>query len=159
MRDRRFIAQHRGGPLTLTKHRQLAAWAADCAEHVLPLFEAVSDDPAPRTAIELGRAWSRGAIKTGAAMNAAVACHAAARSVKDNAAIAAARAAGQAVATAHFAEHSLGPVVYGLKAVAAAGKSVDRERAWQIKRVPRGLKTLVTSALAGERFRRVLPQA
>ena len=58
MRDRRFIAKHRGGPLTMAKHRQLAAWAADCAERVLPLFEAVSKDPAPRKAIDTARAWA-----------------------------------------------------------------------------------------------------
>jgi hypothetical protein len=35
MRDRRFVAVHRGGPLDVTKHHLLAAWVADCAEHVL----------------------------------------------------------------------------------------------------------------------------
>ena len=35
MRDKRFKAEHRGGPLSLTKHRLLALWAADCVEHAL----------------------------------------------------------------------------------------------------------------------------
>ena len=38
MRDRRFVAEHRGGPLTKTQHRQLIKWACTCAEHVLPLL-------------------------------------------------------------------------------------------------------------------------
>ena len=40
-RDPRFITSRRGGTLTDSDHRLLALWAAACAEHVLPLFEAV----------------------------------------------------------------------------------------------------------------------
>ena len=35
------VTIRRGGTLTDSDHRLLAEWAADCAEHVLPLFEAV----------------------------------------------------------------------------------------------------------------------
>ena len=86
MRDKRFVAAHRGGPLTLPEHRLLAAWAADCAEHLLPLFELHSLDSRPRLAIEVGRAWVRGELKTGVAQRAAVAAHAAAREATDTAA-------------------------------------------------------------------------
>lgn len=155
MRDRRFVAEHRGGPLSKAHHRLMASWAADCAEHVLPLFEAGSRDARPRQAIETARAWARGEVTVGAAQKASVAAHAAARAVKDPAAVAAARAAGHAVATAHMAEHSLGPVIYGAKAVVAAGGSISEERAWQMKRLPRGVRTLVKSAVA----RRLAPHA
>jgi hypothetical protein len=155
MRDRRFVAEHRGGPLSKTHHRQLAAWAADCAEHILPLFEAKSRNARPRQAIETARAWARGEVPVGAAQKAAVAAHAAARSMKHPAAVAAARAAGHAVATAHMAEHSLGPVIYGAKAVVAAGGSATEERAWQLNRLPRGIRTLVKSAVA----KRLAPHA
>ncbi len=148
MRDRRFVAAHRGGPLELADHRLLAAWAADCAEHLLPLFALHSADDRPRHAIEIGRAWARGEVKTGVAQRASVAAHAAARQATDPTAIAVARAAGHAVATAHFADHSLGPVLYGAKAVAAAGGSVDEERAWQCARIPEPVRALVLSALA-----------
>jgi hypothetical protein len=154
MRDRRFVAAHRGGPLSASDHRLLAAWAADCAERLLPLFEAYGSDDRPRRAIEVGRAWSRGEVPVGACQKAAVAAHTAARSVTHTAAVAAARAAGHAVATAHMAEHSLGAVLYGLKAVAAASGSVDAERAWQIARLPDAVRELVVSALQGPRFRR-----
>src|SRR5437016_12162637 len=63
-RDPRFITIRRGGTLTDADHRLLALWAAACAEHVLPLFEAVQPaDPRPRQAIAQTRAWARGEIK------------------------------------------------------------------------------------------------
>src|SRR6266550_3631079 len=40
-RDPRFITIRRGGILEDSHHRLLAQWAAECAEHVLPLFAAV----------------------------------------------------------------------------------------------------------------------
>ena len=158
MRDRRFIVVHRGGPLPKAEHYLLSAWAADCAEHVLPLFTARSDDDRPARAIETARQWARGEIRVGVSMKAAVTAHAAAREASDPAAIAAARAAGHAVATAHFAEHSLGAVVYGLKAVAAAGGDVEAERAWQIAQLPDTVRELVISALASERMQRAMPR-
>ena len=60
MRDKLFVAVHRGGPLDLQRHRLLATWAADCAEHVLPLFENDGSDDRPRKAIEVIRAWVAG---------------------------------------------------------------------------------------------------
>jgi hypothetical protein len=138
----------------MAKHRLLAQWAADCAAHLLPLFEKVSPDPRPRRAVAVGHQWAGGQVRTGLAMKAAVAAHAAARSVNDPAAVAAARAAGHAVATAHFAEHALGVVVYGLKAVEAAGRSAAAERRWQLKRLPKSLRALVESALQADRFKR-----
>ncbi len=154
MRDKRFVAAHRGGPLVLAKHRILAAWAADCAEHLLPMFELHSSDVRPHEAIAIGRAWVRGEVKTGVAMRAAVAAHAAARLTADMAAAAVARAAGHAVATAHFADHCLGPVIYGNKAVEAAGGSTDDELAWQLACLPDEVRTLVISAIEQRRSAR-----
>ena len=37
-RDPRFVTVRRGGTLEDAQHRLLAAWAADCAEHVLEFF-------------------------------------------------------------------------------------------------------------------------
>ena len=51
MRDTRFVAAHRRGLLPLSDHHLLAAWAADCAEQLLPLFERDSRDVWPRHAI------------------------------------------------------------------------------------------------------------
>jgi hypothetical protein len=49
VRDPRLVTVRRGGSLTDEHHHLLALWAAECAEHVLPLFEAGRpDDPRPR---------------------------------------------------------------------------------------------------------------
>ena len=153
-RDRRFVAVHRGGPLDVTRHRLLAAWAADCAERVLPLFtRKYPDDDRPRLAIEAARAWSRGEISVGAAREAAFGAHEAAREATDEAARAAARAAGQAVSTPHMADHALGPVYYGVKAVefaspaSGAQAAGEREYEWQRGHLPEPVRELVSSAL------------
>jgi hypothetical protein len=157
MRDKRFVAAHRGGPLVLAEHRLLATWAVDCAEHLLPVFARRSSDPRLQRAVEIGRAWVRGEVRTGVAQRAAVAAHAAAREVIDDAAaVAVARAAGHAVATAHFADHCLGPVIYGAKAAEAAGMPADEEWAWQLARLPHEVRELVLSALEQRRSQRRL---
>jgi hypothetical protein len=49
--------------MTDDNHRLLALWAADCAEHVLNIFEGVRpNDDRPRQAIEAVRAWVSGEI-------------------------------------------------------------------------------------------------
>ena len=72
--------------------------------------------------------------------------HAAAREAKENeAACFAARAAGQAVATAHVPQHAFGSAYYALKAVAAAdpanaGSHVAREWNWQVQHISKNLR-------------------
>jgi hypothetical protein len=144
MRDRRFVAEHRGGPLSRERHVFLARWAADCAERVLPLFARGSADPRPKRALEVLRAWADGKVKTGVAMKASLAAHAAAREVTDKAAIAAARAAGQAVATAHAADHSMGSLLYALKALEASGSTSEPELKLRLAKLPRHLRAMVS---------------
>jgi hypothetical protein len=147
MRDRRFVAVHRGGLLDLASHRLLANWAAHCAEHVLSLFEAHHSDDRPRRAIETARAWARGEVRVGAAQTASVAAHAAARNATSPAATAAARAAGHAVATAHMADHCLGAPIYAVKAVQADGGSTLNERAWELAQLPPHMRSFIAGAL------------
>lgn len=62
-RDLRFVIVRRGGTLDDERHHLLAAWAADCAEHVFHFFcSQYPDDDRPRRTIEQARAWSRGEI-------------------------------------------------------------------------------------------------
>lgn len=153
MRDRRFVALHRGGPLDRESHAFLARWAADCAGRVLHLFTQCSEDNRPKRALEIARAWANGEVRTGAAMKASVAAHAAARQVTDKAAVAAARAAGQAVATAHSADHSMGALLYALKALEAlealeaSGGSPDAELELQLAKLPDHLRDPVSSGV------------
>lgn len=62
-RDPRLITIRRGGTLTDAHHHLLAEWAAQCAEHVLHLYEQASPgDTRPRDAIAVTRAWIRGEV-------------------------------------------------------------------------------------------------
>jgi hypothetical protein len=147
MRDRRFVAEHRGGPLSRADHIFLARWAVECAERVLPVFRKSSRDPRPQQALETGRAWAEGKVKTGAAMKASVAAHAAAREVKDPAASAAARAAAQAVATAHFSDHCMGALLYALKAMECSGLASGEELEHQLAKLPGNLREPVSEGI------------
>lgn len=123
-----------------TDHKTLAVWAIDCVERVLPYFEEkYPEDHRPRKAIEALRKWIRtGIFKMADIRKAALDAHAAAREVnEDNAARSAARAAGQAVATAHVPTHSVGAANYALQAIyratitSDADAAVAKERDWQ----------------------------
>jgi hypothetical protein len=148
-RDPRLVTVRRGGTLTDEHHHLLALWAADCAEHVLPLFQAVRpDDPRPREAIDHGRAWARGEVgmmraraSGGHAMGAARDLIGAPRY--------AAYAAGQAACVGHVAAHDLGAAAYAVKAVRAAAPPGQTEAAgrtevrWQRDRLPDDVRDLV----------------
>ena len=151
-RDIRFVALHRGGLLDESTHRLLAAWAADCAEHVLPLYTSTyPHDDRPARAIELARAWSRGEATVMDAREAAFAAHAAARDATDPVAREVARACGHAVATAHMADHELGAAFYAIRAVRLASPPHDARAAgqlecrWQRGRLPDAIRELVLS--------------
>jgi len=145
MRDKRFIAKHRGGPLKKEQHCQLITWACACAEHVLPLFGETIDDRL-KNALLIARKWVQGNASTGDAMKTSLSAHAVARASSEPTAIAVAHSVGQAVATAHMADHSLGAAWYALRAVNHAGTSVDAERQWQDEHLPLEIKDLVLTA-------------
>jgi hypothetical protein len=145
MRDKRFIAEHRGGPLKKDQHYQLMKWACDCAEQVLSLFGKKIDGRLTN-ALRVAKAWRQGNASVGDARKASVDAHAVARESSNPTAIAVARSVGHAVATAHMADHSLGAAWYALKAVKNAGKSIDEERKWQDEQLPSEIKDLVLTA-------------
>ena len=156
VRDPRLVTIRRGGSLTDEDHHRLALWAAECAEHVLPLFEAVRpDDQRPREAIEAARSWVLGELPMmrtrafgGHAMGAARDLTGAPRF--------AAYAAGQAGVVAHVAEHDLGAAAYAIKAAVAAAPAGQEEATrsaecrWQRDRLPDEVRDLV---LADQRRR------
>jgi hypothetical protein len=145
MRDERFIAEHRGGTLTRVNHQKLIRWARKCSEHVLPL---VVEDTRKllMNILFTAEEWAKGNVKTGEAMKASLSAHHVARGSSDPVSIAVARSVGQAVATAHMADHSFGAAWYALKAVKQAGKSVDAERKWQNEQLPPEIRDLVLMA-------------
>ena len=148
-RDPRFITVRRGGTLEDADHHLLALWAADCAEHVLHLFEAVApEDGRPRQAIEAVRAWTRGEVAMMASRALGGHAMAAARELR-GAARHAAFAAGQAACVPHVAAHELGAAAYAIKAVQAAAPKGEGEAAgrqecqWQREQLPKAICELV----------------
>jgi hypothetical protein len=159
IRDKRFITIRRGGVLKDEDHRLLALWAADCAEHVLPIFQTVCpDDDRPLKAIEATRLWASGEIKMTQAKEFSGAAYTAAREAKDvsEAARMAALSAHQAAVVAHVAAHELGAAAYAIRAVMESAPKSEREAAriterdWQRSRLPEQIKALV---LDGQRLR------
>jgi hypothetical protein len=128
-----------GSPQTLSEadRRIVAGWAADCAERVLGVFEAEApEDSRPREAIVRTRAFARGELEVAEEIRRRFAGGGAAREVKTPAAVAAARAAGQASAVAHMGAHALGAAAYAAQAagLAASGRrdAIAAEIGWQL---------------------------
>jgi uncharacterized protein GlcG (DUF336 family) len=149
IRDKRFIAEHRGGSLTKDNHQKLIRWAGECSEHVLSLID---NDIDKRLfyALCIAKEWENENVKTGEAMKASSGAHAVARESSDPVSIAVARSVGHTVATAHMADHSPGGALYALKAVKLAGKSVDEERDWQtrqLQQLPSEIAELVMTTM------------
>src|SRR6059058_2019279 len=126
-------------PQTLSdsERRCVALWAADCAERVLPLFEAEAPaDGRPRDAIARARAYGRGELPAGEEIRRRFIAGRAASAVSAPAAVAAARAAAQASAVAHMGAHALGAAAYAAKAAGLAAperpEAVREEVRWQI---------------------------
>lgn len=145
MRDKKFIAEHRGGSLKIEQHRQLIIWSCNCAEHVFPLLNEESDERL-KYAIFIAKEWEKGKATTGDARNASLKSITVANESSDPVAIAVARAVGHAVATAHMADHSLIAAWYALKAVRAAGYSTEPEKNWQNKQLPSEITELVLTS-------------
>jgi hypothetical protein len=145
-----FIAQHRGGPISKEHHRQFMKWARECSEHVLSLIDQEIDKRLV-DALQVAKEWENDTMLTREAMKASLAAHAVARESSNPVLIAVARSIGQAVATAHMADHSIGAALYALKAVKQAGESTQAERAWQenqLHQLPAELIKLVQTTLA-----------
>jgi hypothetical protein len=127
--------------LSLVDRQVVAAWAADCAERVLGLFEAEApEDDRPRDEIARTRAFARGELDVADEIRHRFRGSDAARDVRSPAAVAAARAAGQAAAIAHMGAHALGAAAYAAKAAGlGAGDrpdAVSDEIRWQLEHMP-----------------------
>jgi hypothetical protein len=126
-------------PQTLTEaeRRIVAAWAADCAEHVLEIFEtAAPGDNRPHDLIARTRAFARGELDVAEGIRRRFVGGVPAGEVQVPAAAAAARAAGQAAATPHMGAHALGAAAYAAKAAGLAAperqEAMSEEIRWQL---------------------------
>jgi immunity protein 5 of polymorphic toxin system len=125
-------------PQTLSEsdRRVVAAWAADCAERVLVLFEQEApDDHRARDGIARARAFARGELQAAAEIRLRFVAGRAAQAATSPAGKAAARAAGQASGVAHMGAHALGAAAYAARAaeLAAPGCGGVQEIAWQVE--------------------------
>ncbi|MGV8855703.1 MAG: putative immunity protein [Devosia sp.] len=119
------------------QHKAVANWAADCAERVLPLFEAAKPgDSRPKAAISAARRWANGKLSMADARKAAVAAHAAARDANNATGREAARAAAHAAASAHEPTSARHAANAAIKAVIAAEGDDVAEEKWQDDNVP-----------------------
>ncbi|MBT2483970.1 MULTISPECIES: putative immunity protein [unclassified Microbacterium] len=107
--------------LSEAERRIVAAWAADCAERVLPLFEAEAPgDDRARDAIARARAFSRGELSAAGEIRRRFVAGRAASAARTPAGRAAARSAAQAAGVAHMGAHALGAAAYAANAVGLA---------------------------------------
>jgi hypothetical protein len=113
----------------------ICAWSINYSEtYLLPIFEKqFPGDKRPAKAITAARRWLASEVKLPEAKRAILACHTAAREAEAvkgaNAAIAAARAIGQAAGTIHAPGHSLAIAFYGTAAVAYEKLGLDASQA------------------------------
>lgn len=137
-------------------HKEIAKWAASCAEHVLHFFEEVSPaDKRPSHAIEVLRSWINDETTMVDCRKAAFAAHAAARESTNPSAIAAARAAGQAAAVAHMwnhAPHAANYAIISVKSSTTEGESataMEKEHSWQLRQLDDKLKIKIFPSKGG----------
>lgn len=124
--------------LSEADRRVVAAWAADCAARVLPLFEAEApDDDRPRDGVARAHAFARGELDAAGEIRRRFVAGRAARDVTRPEAVAAARAAGQASGVAHMGAHALGAAAYAAHAAALAAPdrpgALEDEIRWQVE--------------------------
>ncbi|KJQ52812.1 putative immunity protein [Microbacterium sp. SA39] len=129
-----------GSPQALSDadRRFVAVWAADCAERVLPLFEAEAPgDDRARDAIARARAFASGELTAAGEIRRRFVAGRAAASAHTPAGVAAARAAAQAAGVAHMGAHALGAAAYAATAVGLAhpddSGAVEVEVRWQLE--------------------------
>jgi len=115
--------------------RHLRLWLADCAAHVLYIYEKKGKSTAPRKAIIAARARARGEISAAAAAAAAADAAAAAVDAAYTAAYTAAAAA--AYTAAYTAAAAAADAAYAAAAAAAADAAAARstEYGWQLDRL------------------------
>jgi hypothetical protein len=135
-------------PQTLSEidRRIVAAWAADCAERVLGLFEAEAPgDGRPRAAIARARCFAGGELDVAEEIRRRFVGGLTVREVIAPQAVAAARAAGQAAAIPHMGAHALGAAAYAAKAAGLAApdrpEAVSQEIRWQVDRMSAAVRS------------------
>jgi hypothetical protein len=123
--------------------RLVAGWAADCAERVLPLFEAEAPtETRARDGIARARLFARGETDAASQIRVRFVAGRAASAATSPVGAAAARAAGQASGVAHMGAHALGAAAYAARAAELTdpGRGGADELAWQVAHMSRPVR-------------------
>ena len=136
--------------LSETDRRRAAAWAADCAERVLEIFEATTPgDDRPRSLIARARAFARGEVDTADEIRRRFVGGVPVGESGSPAAAAAARAAGQAVGVCHMGAHAIGAAAYAARAVSLANSgrtdAADAEIEWQLNHMTHQVRSALAT--------------
>jgi len=120
--------------------RRLRLWAADCAAHVLHIYEKYETNTAPRDAIIASRQYTRGEIGEAARDAIRAAALAAARDAATGAAEKAAALAATRAAARDFAWEAAWDAIQAVARDAATGVAAraaarDAEESWQFDRL------------------------
>ncbi|MFG6475602.1 putative immunity protein [Microbacterium sp. P06] len=130
--------------LSENDRRVVAEWAADCAERVLPLFEAeVPGDDRARDGISRARSFARGERDAAGEIRRRFVAGRASQEATSPQGKAAAWAAGQAAGVAHMGAHALGAAAYAAKAaeISDPGRGGEAEIAWQLANMSEPVRT------------------
>ncbi|WP_234404262.1 alpha/beta fold hydrolase [Neisseria elongata] len=125
--------------LVAQNQHDLAAWAMQCVQHILPLLPDAVEADAVHDAFDLLKRWQNGQADVAQLRQTGFVLHKLAKEQQNPVATAVLRAAGQAVGVGHMKEHS--PVCgdYAVKAVGLANgqnlQAVSQERQWQLEQL------------------------
>ena len=125
--------------LVAQNQHDLAAWAMQCVQHILPLLPPAVEADAVHDVFDLLKRWQNGQADVAQLRQTGFALHKLAKEQQNPVATAVLRAAGQAVGVGHMKEHA--PVCgdYAVKAVGLANgqnpQAVSQERQWQLEQL------------------------
>lgn len=125
--------------LVAQNQHDLATWAMQCVQHILPLLHDAAEADAVHDAFDLLKRWQNGQTDVAQLRQTGFALHKLAKEQQNPIATAVLRAAGQAVGVGHMKEHA--PVCgdYAVKAVGLANgqnpQAVSQERQWQLEQL------------------------
>ena len=125
--------------LVAQNQHDLATWAMQCVQHILPLLPDAVEADAVHDAFDLLKRWQNGQTDVAQLRQTGFALHKLAKEQQNPVATAVLRAAGQAVGVGHMKEHAPVCSDYAVKAVGLANgqnpQAVSQERQWQLEQL------------------------
>ena len=156
MRDKALICIHRGGDLSREDHRNLNSWARKCCFEMLKLSEIPLDNNLIN-AFEISELWEKGKVSVGEVRKMSVLYHQLAREATDVLYWNIYRAIGHSLVCAHMADHCLGVVYYGVKALQVKGLSKEETIDCQLKLLHKSYPHLLPVVIRNLERKKIIP--